>query len=110
MLVSCQSMHKMSYFTQSRQKGTRLCQAQVQTWWTICSQQFIMKIECLSFEIWYNHGEETFRDDKKFLKHLIMMIPSKEYGTLFWNLMTQLEQNILNLETFKSQIITHYEK
>ena len=62
------------------------------------------------FELWYNHGEETFRDYKKFLKHLIMMIPSKEYGTLFWNLMTQMEQNILNLETFKSQLRTYYKK
>ena len=38
------------------------------------------------------------------------MIPSKEYGTLFWNLMTQMEQNILNLETFNRQLRTYYNK
>ena len=73
-------------------------------------EEWITKIEVLMFELWSNHGEETFRDDKKFLKHLIMMIPSKEYGTLFWNLMTQMEQNILSLETFKSQLRTYYKK
>ena len=67
-------------------------------------------MEGLRFELWSKNDEETFRDDKKFLKHLIMMIPSKEYGTLFWNLMTQMEQNILNLETFKSQLRTYYKK
>ena len=53
-------MLKRSYFTQSRQKGTRRCQAQVQTWWTICSQQFynenwMQENFCLTFDpkFWY---------------------------------------------------------
>ena len=56
--------------------------------------EWITKMEGLRFELWSKHGEETFRYDKKFLKHLIMMIPSKEYGTLFWNLMTQKKKSL----------------
>ena len=67
-------------------------------------------MEGLRFELWSNNGEETFIDDKNFLKNLIMMILSKDYGKLFLNLMTEMEQNILNLETFKSQLRTYYKK
>ena len=42
-----------------------------------------MKIEGLRFELWYNNGEDTSMDDKKFLKQIIIIILSKDYGTLF---------------------------
>ena len=54
--------------------------------------EWITKMEGLRFELWSKNGEETFRDDKKFLKQIIIIILSKDYGTLFFNLMTQLEQ------------------
>ena len=56
------------------------------------------------------HNDLTYDEDIKFIKHLLLLIPTSEYSTIYWKILHQLEENALTYDKFKHQLRAFYER
>ena len=47
------------------------------------------------FDLKHIHKDYTYSDDINFIKHLLLLIPTNEYSTIYWKMIHQLEEEEL---------------
>ena len=65
---------------------------------------WINEMEKTRFDLKQLHNDDTYNDDIKFIKHLLLLIPTTEYSTIYWQIIHQLEENELTYDKFKHQL------
>ena len=71
---------------------------------------WINEMEKTRFDLKQLHNDLTYDEDIKFIKHLLLLIPTSEYSTIYWKILHQLEENALTYDKFKHQLRAFYER
>ena len=67
-------------------------------------------MEKTRFDLKQIHKDYTYSDDIKFIKHLLLLIPTNEYSTIYWKMIHQLEEEELTYDKFKNQLRAFFER
>ena len=62
------------------------------------------------FDLKQIHNDYTYSDDIMFINHLLLLIPTNEYSTIYWQMIHQLEEEELTYEKFKNQLRAFFER
>ena len=71
---------------------------------------WINEMEKTRFDLKQLHNDLSYDEDIKFIKHLLLLIPTSEYSTIYWQILHQLEENALTYDKFKHQLRAFYER